>query len=116
MADPLAIADAAVAKGEVALALALLRQHLEQKPTLAGAAVVAERVARLGPAAGLRKLKTMFLRSYTVEPVLPLLRAGALLHGLDLDLRCGAFNAHAQEALDPGSELYRCDPDLVFVA
>jgi FkbH-like protein len=56
------------------------------------------------------------LRSFTVEPVIPLLRAGAFLRGIDLSVYMGDFNAYAQEILDASSALYRFEPDTVLLA
>jgi len=64
---------------------------------------------------GLR-LKVAFLRSYTVEPAIPLLRAMARLEGIDLTVKVGEFNSYAQEVLDPEGWLYEFNPDLVFLA
>lgn len=65
--------------------------------------------------AGLRR-KVAFLRSYTVEPAIPLLRAMARLEGIELTVKMGEFNSYAQEVLDPQGWLYRFDPDLIFLA
>jgi FkbH-like protein len=56
------------------------------------------------------------LRSFTVEPVLPLVRAGALAGGIDLTVELGGFNTYAQEMLDAGSALYRSRPQVVVLA
>ena len=50
------------------------------------------------------------LRSFTVEPVVPILRAMAYDRGIALDIHVGEFNAYAQEILDPESALYRFRP------
>ncbi len=61
-------------------------------------------------------LKVAFLRSYTVEPMLPLLRALGRLQGVELTVKVGEFNSYAQEILDPASWLYRFNPDVIFLA
>src|SRR5262249_12812341 len=38
------------------------------------------------------------------------------LAGIDIKFHVGDFNAYAQEALDPGSSLYRFDPDAIVLA
>jgi FkbH-like protein len=108
--------DEAIALGAPALALALLRQHYATRPTLSTASGVIERVGRLGRAAGLAPCKLFVLRSFTVEPVVPLLRAQAMLHGIDLEVAVGEFNAYPQEVLDPGSALHAFAPDVVLFA
>ncbi|MEI6666737.1 MAG: HAD-IIIC family phosphatase [Acidobacteriota bacterium] len=108
--------DAAVVRGETRLAAALLRQLFEEKPTLGNAAVVEDRFSRLGSAAPTTRLKVAVLRSYTLEPMVPLLRAAALCHGLALDVKVGAFNAYVQEIVDPASWLPGFAPDVVMLA
>lgn len=56
------------------------------------------------------------LRSFTVEPLVPVLRAAALLAGIETEVKAGEFNAYSQELLDPSSWLYRFEPDVVIVA
>ncbi|MCH8342785.1 MAG: HAD family hydrolase [Planctomycetes bacterium] len=62
------------------------------------------------------KCKTAILRSFTLEPLVPMVRAGAAAAGIDLDVQLGDFNAYAQEIIDPGSRLYRFDANLVILA
>jgi FkbH-like protein len=62
------------------------------------------------------RLKVAFLRSYTVEPAILLLRAMARLHGVELTVKVGEFNSYAQEVIDPASWLYQFNPDLIFLA
>ena len=62
---------------------------------------------RMRAHAALVPFRVAILRSFTVEPLVPLLSAGALAGGLDLDVHVGGFNAYAQEILDAGSALYR---------
>jgi FkbH-like protein len=56
------------------------------------------------------------LRSFTVEPIVPLLRAAAFTAGIDLTVHVGAFNAYAQEILSPADKLYEFSPDVVILA
>src|ERR1700758_3845684 len=56
------------------------------------------------------------LRSFTVEPIVPILKADAFRWGMDLDIHVGAFNTYAQELLDPASGLYAFHPDTVILA
>lgn len=83
-------------------------------------AAVARFITRRGDAlqAGrpLRRHRVAILRSFTVEPLAPLLEAEAVLAGCRLDLWIGAYNAYAQEILDPSSGLYGHRPDTVILA
>ncbi len=60
--------------------------------------------------------RVYFLRSFTLEPMVPLLRAGGGLEGLDLTVGVGALGAYMQEVLSADSPLYRFQPDSVIVA
>jgi len=57
-----------------------------------------------------------FLRSITVEPLVPILRAAALVEGIDPTVHVGQFNSYAQEILAPDSEIYTFRPDIVVLA
>jgi FkbH-like protein len=108
--------DEAIAAGHWATAHALLVEHWAATKGSAAAAFVLARTPRLGALAPTRKLRMFVSRSMTVEPVLPILRAGAALHGIDLDLRLGEFGTFGRDALDGQSALYRAEPDLIVLA
>jgi FkbH-like protein len=55
------------------------------------------------------------MRSFTVEPLVPVLRAAAALNGIDIQTYIGPFNAYVQEAVDAASGLYAFKPDVVFL-
>ena len=42
-----------------------------------------------------------FLRSMTVEPLVPILRSAGLVAGIDATVHVGQFNSYAQEILNP---------------
>lgn len=56
------------------------------------------------------------LRSFTIEPLVTLLQAGALVGGIHLNVHVGSFNTYAQEILDQGSSLYKFEPDVAILA
>lgn len=64
----------------------------------------------------LAQTRVAFLRSLTVEPLIAMLRSGALVGGIDPTVHVGEFNSYAQEILDPNSGLYKFKPDVVFLA
>src|SRR5262249_48042859 len=76
----------------------------------ATAAFALARYERLRPHMPLVSYRVAILRSFTVEPLVPLLRAAGFANGLDLTVQIGEFNAYAQEILDPHSALYRFKP------
>jgi len=61
-------------------------------------------------------VRVVFLRSFTLEPAMPLLRAAAVLNGLRLSVQLSDFNTYSQEVLDPGSRMYKFDPEVVILA
>lgn len=60
--------------------------------------------------------RVAFLRSMTVEPLMPILRSAALVEGIDPTVHVGQFNSYAQEILDPNSALYAFKPEIVVLA
>jgi FkbH-like protein len=66
-------------------------------------------------AGGAQPLRIAVLRSYTVEPIEPVLKLRLLLEGFRPQFWFGGFNQYVQEVLDPGSGLYRFGPDLVLL-
>src|SRR5437879_12628881 len=74
------------------------------------------RYEQLRPKLNLLPYRMAILRSFTVEPIVPLLRAGSFHAGIDLTVHMSDFNAYVQEILDPESSLYGFAPDVVVVA
>ena len=116
MRSELAAVDAFISSGEAPAATARLRDLFYREPSILSARAVADRYAPKGSLVAGQVCKAWFLRSFTIEPIFPLLRAAALLEGLNLDVRAGDFNTYAQEILDSGSAMYAFQPDVVFVA
>jgi FkbH-like protein len=86
----------------------------EAGPALAGFVVSA--YERLRSRVELKPHRCAILRSFTVEPIVPILKACALSGGVDLTTHIGEFNAYAQEILDADSPLYAFHPDTVILA
>jgi FkbH-like protein len=108
-----------VADERRAEALARLVELWSHEPTAATANFVASCFASLsksGDPPALKPLRLAILRSFTVEPIVPLLRAAAFLSGIELTVHLGEFNAYTQEILDEQSALYRFAPDAVILA
>jgi FkbH-like protein len=108
--------DAAAAAGHTGRALSLVKQLWFAEPTLANAPFVIDRVAKLPTAVAPIKCHVMMLRSFTVEPMVPLLRAAGACWGLDISVRVGEFNAYVQEILNPASPLYTEDVNVAVLA
>ena len=71
---------------------------------------------KLRPHLELTPHRLALLRSFTVEPLIPLLRASAFAAGIDLTVHLGEFNAYAQELVDPANPLYAAAPQTVILA
>src|ERR1019366_2960815 len=108
--------DRAIAAGDASGAARMLASVWEVEPGSALAGFVASRYDRIAGRLGLLKLRWAILRSFTVEPVVPILRAGAYAGGVALETHLGEFNAYAQEMLDAGSAIYRFEPDVAVLA
>src|ERR1700722_6459739 len=87
-----------------------------QEPKAATAGFISSCYERLRPHLSLTECRIGFLRSMTIEPLIPILTSAALVAGIDPILHASEFNAYAQEILDPDSKLYSFDPLLVFLA
>lgn len=110
--------DQAIAAGEAAAARALLQSLWNSQPTSAIAPFIVARFERLrgNRQMALVPCKLALLRSFTVEPLVPLVRAVAFIGGIDLDVRVGDFNAFAQEIIDPNSWVGSFGPDAAILA
>jgi FkbH-like protein len=108
--------DRLIECGDATRAQSLLANLWRQDPGPAVAAFVLSRFDKLRTNLVAVSCRTAILRSFTMEPISPLLRAAAAVNGIDLIIQIGAFNAYAQEMLDENSSLYRFAPDLVILA
>src|ERR1017187_1126302 len=108
--------DGAIARGDASGAAGMLASVWELDPGSALAGFVASRYDRIAGRLDLLRQRWAILRSFTVEPVVPVFRAGAYAGGVALETHLGEFNAYAQEILDPGSALYRFQPDVAVLA
>ncbi|HUB34969.1 MAG TPA: HAD-IIIC family phosphatase [Bryobacteraceae bacterium] len=102
--------------GRFAAAQASLERLWRAHPSAALAGYLSSRYDRLREHRNFRPCRVAVLRSFTVEPVLPLLRAEAWTRGLDVTVQAGGFNACAQELLDAASWVYGFAPDAVILA
>jgi len=114
--DPRAEIDAALAAGDHAAARRFARIYLDQKPDASTARFLKARADKFWPPGRLVDHRVAFLRSFTMEPLLPLLDAEALLGGCRLETWVGAFNAYGQDILDPTSGLHGFRPQTVVLA
>jgi FkbH-like protein len=94
----------------------LLGQLWREEAGPSAAAFVVPRFEKLRGRLPFVSNRLFILRSFTLEPVVPLLRAEAFVGGIDLIVEVGKFNAYVQEILDPTSRLHRVVPDTVILA
>lgn len=87
-----------------------------QAPTPATASFLTRTAEALRGHVAMAPFSLRILRSFTVEPAVPLLRAGALAGGIDLTVSLSEFNAYPQEFLDPSSALYTGGHKAVVLA
>jgi FkbH-like protein len=108
--------DAWIAAGHWQKAAGQLRALWEREGDASQAAYIVSSFDKMRDHLALTPHRLAILRSFTVEPVVPLLRAGAFAAGIDLTVQLGEFNAYAQELLDGESALYRFEPDTIILA
>src|ERR1700686_4344654 len=116
--------DGLIARGAFDLASRRLAELWRRDPASGTASFVTSRLDELrektreksGDKLALTKFKLAILRSFTVEPIVPLLRAEAFAYGIDLEVHVGDFNTYVQDMLDSQSTLYRFAPNAVVLA
>jgi FkbH-like protein len=108
--------DDLIASGDATGAASLLRGLWEREAGAGLAGFIVSRYEKLRSRLPLVSYRWAVLRSFTVEPIMPVLRAWAFTRGIALETHMGEFNAYAQEILDPESTLYRFHPDAVVLA
>jgi len=108
--------EQAIALGEWKKATRLARLLWEQEPGSATANFVAACFERLRAHLDLAHHRCAILRSFTVEPLVPLVRASAFVAGIDLTVHVGEFNTYAQEFVDGEGALYAFAPQTVILA
>jgi FkbH-like protein len=110
-------ADRLIAVGKPEQTAAALAQvHSAEAESPSAAAFLVSRYERIRNSLALQPHRLAILRSFTVEPVVPLCRAAAFAAGLDLTVHVGEFNAYVQEIVDGQSALYRFQPNTVILA
>src|SRR6476619_6554437 len=91
--------DRAIEAGNAAAARAMLIQLWQHSAGPGTAGFVSSRFEKIRDGLVLTKARVSILRSFTVEPIVPLLRAGGLVGGLDLEIQIGDFNTYTQGVL-----------------
>jgi predicted enzyme involved in methoxymalonyl-ACP biosynthesis len=115
-ADRRADIDRQITEGAVDHAARGLRELWRRESGSATANFVASRLDQVRDRLPLTKFKLAILRSFTVEPIVPLLRAEAFAYGIDVEVYVGDFNTYVQDLVDGDSPLYRFAPNAVTLA
>ncbi len=102
--------------GEWVAARTALERLWRIQPSAALAAYVSAGFERLRGRLDFHRCRVAILRSFTLDPVIPLLRAAAWVNGIELTAELGGFNAYAQELHDPKSWVYQFSPDVAILA
>jgi len=108
--------DHLIASGDATGASRCLAELWRQERGSAVASFLTSRYEKLRGARHFTPHRLAMLRSFTLEPVVPLLRAAAFVNGIDLTVHLGDFNTYPQEILDATSSLYSFTPDTVILA
>lgn len=71
---------------------------------------------RIAPSLPLTPYRLAIVRSFTLEPLMPMLRAAAFVSGIQLDLFLADFGTYGRDVHDPASPLYAFNPQAVILA
>ena len=105
-----------LAANDRAGALAVAKAYWRASPDASVARFLKSRVEQCWPPGGFHTHRIAILRSFTLEPAIPLLQCEAALGGRRVEAWIGEFNAYGQEILDRASDLYAHRPDTVILA
>ncbi|MBA4372536.1 MAG: hypothetical protein C0402_06695 [Thermodesulfovibrio sp.] len=106
----------AITAGNGGEAFSLIVRFWDRNPDSSAAQFVLASFEKLDPQPVLSSCRVAILRSFTLEPCLPLFKAAAVVRGINLDIYVSDFNAYAQDILDPESRFFRSKPDIVVLA
>jgi len=108
--------DRLIAEGVAEKARSRMTELWRREPGSATASFIASRIDQIRDQLALVKFKLAILRSFTVEPIVLLLRTEAFVYGIDLEVHVGEFNTYVQDIIDANSFLYRFAPTAVVLA
>ena len=108
--------DHLIAAGDLTSAARALADLWVHEASPSAASFVVQRFEALRKNLKLQPYRLAILRSFTVEPMVPLFRAAAFCAGIDLTIYVSDFNAYVQAMVDSGSTLYAFAPDTAFLA
>ena len=110
--------DQALGAKDASLARALMTELWAGYPGPASAPLILsgfQALGDLGDDVEANLLNICLLRSFAVEPCVPILKAAALLGHIKLNVTLGEFNTYAQDILSPKSPAYAPQMDCVIL-
>lgn len=108
--------ERSLASGKVTEAYSYLKAIWQEQPGAVSARYLLSKSKEIAAKLTLLNCRVALLRSFTVEPIIPLLQAAAFVQGIQVEVYLSDFNTYAQEILNPHSGLYQFKPDVVFLA
>jgi FkbH-like protein len=108
--------DTCIERGETAEAARLLANMWREQPSTTAAGFVISRFEAIRGRVDLVQCRWAFVRSFTIEPVIPFFKAAAFVNGISIETHIGEFNAWTQELVDSESPVYRFQPDTVVLS
>lgn len=92
-------------------------QHLAPTPSYDACNAIAAIIDRMtAEESGLPPLRLAILRNFTVEPLLPILKAEIARMGFFPHISLGGYDTIAADVMDDASALYRFRPDVIIIA
>lgn len=91
--------------------------EVEKNPTYLGYVELSNEVdAYTSSSSDDTAFRVAVLRNFTIEPLIAVLRGEFFLSGFNVNFYIGNFDTIASDAMDPASELYSFDPQLIILA
>ena len=98
-------------------AMAVLEQVWRLNPGIASSGFIRNRFQQIKEKlGGVVRCKIALLRSFTIEPIIPLLEAACAVGKIDTEIYIGQYNAYQSEILDTHSALYKFEPNIIILA
>jgi FkbH-like protein len=106
-------------RGEPATAVVPLKRAIwlsDSYRSVAASARILKMLGNAGPQSCKRSVRVAVIGNATFELLVPQLKTMAFSYGLHFELFTGAYDQHAQEVLDPSSQLRSFCPEIVIIA
>lgn len=116
--------DRLIGLGRGVAAHGVLARLWRAAPDSSTAGFVVGRADKIGPLLAARASESparpacriAILRSFTVEPMVPMLKASTIAAGVDPEVYLSEFNAYVQDIINPSGALYQFNPTVAVLA